>query len=117
MTDLNISQKSATLSHELQTPHTDIFKLISNLSFSHIRELLVIDDQEKRFFYETECIKGSWSVRELRRQINTLLYERSAMSKNSEKLIQLTNDNIQYSNIEDIIKQPFTFEFLGLKAK
>jgi len=39
------------------------------------------------------------------------------MSKNSEKLIQLTNDNIQYSNIEDIIKQPFTFEFLGLKAK
>lgn len=50
MTDLNISQKSATLSHESQTPHTDIFKLISNLSFSHIRELLVIDDQEKRFF-------------------------------------------------------------------
>ncbi len=113
----NILSKSETLSHELQTPHTDIFKLISNLSFSHIRELLVIDDKAKRFFYETECIKGNWSVRELRRQINTLLYERSGMSKNSEKLIQLTNENIKYSNIEDIIRQPFTFEFLGLKAK
>lgn len=116
-TNKNIIAKRATLSHELQTPHTEIFKLISNLSFSHIRELLVIDDDAKRVFYETECIKGSWSVRELRRQINTLLYERSAMSKNSEKLIQLTNDNITYSNIEDIIRQPFTFEFLGLKAQ
>ena len=60
-------QKSATASHQFETSAE---KLISNLSFSHIREILTIDDKFERFFYETECIKCCWSVKELRRQIS-----------------------------------------------
>lgn len=109
-----------TLSDELQSidNQTLIFppeKLIAHLSFSHIAELLPIADPLKRLFYETEAIKCNWSVRELRRQIATQLYERCGMSLNPSKLIA----GIQNSNPQpaDIIKRPFTFEFLGLKAK
>lgn len=109
-----------TLSDELQSVdnQTLIFppeKLIAHLSFSHIAELLPIADPLKRLFYETEAIKCNWSVRELRRQIATQLYERCGMSLNPSKLIAaLQNNNPQPA---DIIKHPFTFEFLGLKAK
>ncbi len=109
-----------TLSDELQSVdnQTLIFppeKLIAHLSFSHIAELLPIVDPLKRLFYETETIKCNWSVRELRRQIATQLYERCSMSLNPSKLIAaVQNNNPQPA---DIIKHPFIFEFLGLKAK
>ncbi len=132
--DSVISSIRATLSHKLQplSPicptlsdklqsvdnYTLIFppeKLIAHLSFSHIAELLPIVDPLKRLFYETETIKCNWSVRELRRQIATQLYERCSMSLNPSKLIAaVQNNNPQPA---DIIKHPFTFEFLGLKAK
>ena len=60
------SEKSAMLSHQFMTPPE---KIVSRLSFSHIREIMTEKDPLGRFFYETECIKGCWSVRELRRQI------------------------------------------------
>ena len=105
-------EKSATVSHQFVTaPEV----LISNLSFSHIREIMVIDDAFERFFYETECIKCSWSVRELRRQIKTNLYVRTGISKKPESLIQPSIDN--NTNAIFTIKDPFTFEFLGLEAK
>lgn len=108
----NNKEIHATVSHELETPPQI---LISKLSFSHIREMLTVSDPVARFFYETECIKACWSVRELRRQINTNLYVRCGMSKNPQKLLSgLTSKN--YS-IVDEIRQPFAFEFLGLKAK
>ncbi len=89
--------------------------MIAHLSFSHIAELLPIVDPLKRLFYETETIKCNWSVRELRRQIATQLYERCSMSLNPSKLIAaVQNNNPQPA---DIIKHPFIFEFLGLKAK
>ena len=109
-----------TLSDELQSVDNQTFifppeKLIAHLSFSHIAELLPIVDPLKRLFYETETIKCNWSVRELRRQIATQLYERCSMSLNPSKLIAaVQNNNPQPA---DIIKHPFTFEFLGLKAK
>ena len=62
-------QKGATVSHQFITAGQ---KLLSCLSFSHIREILTIDDPLARYFYEQECIKCTWSVRELRRQINTI---------------------------------------------
>ncbi|HYW83487.1 MAG TPA: DUF1016 N-terminal domain-containing protein, partial [Spirochaetia bacterium] len=52
-------------------------ELITRLSFTHIAELLAIDDLLKRAFYETECIRGNWAVRELKRQIASLYFERS----------------------------------------
>lgn len=83
--NIALPEKSSTMSNEFVTPPDD---LVANLSFSHIRELLSIDDSFERFFYETECIKCGWNVRELRRQIKTNLYVRAGMSKNPEKLMQ-----------------------------
>lgn len=105
-------EKGATVSHQFMTK-PDV--LISNLSFSHIREIMVIDDAFERFFYETECIKCNWSVRELRRQIKTNLYVRAGISKRPELLITKTTDNLSQNALT--IKDPFTFEFLGLDAK
>jgi len=92
-------------------------KLISRLSFTHLIQLFPIKDPLHRTFYEIECIKGTWSVSELKRQIGSLYFERSGMSKNPEKLSKLTLDKADKATINDIMKSPFTFEFLGLKAK
>lgn len=102
----------STLSNEFTT---DPELLVSRLSFSHIREIMVINDPFERFFYETECMKCNWSVRELRRQIKTNLYVRAGISKKPELLIQPSVDN--ENNTALTIKDPFTFEFLGLEAK
>ncbi len=92
-------------------------RIINRLSFTHIVQLLPISDQLKRTFYEIECIKGNWSVSELKRQINSLYFERSGMSNNPEKLSRIVQENSTAMLPSDVIKSPFTFEFLGLKAK
>lgn len=90
--------------------------LVSKLSFSHINEIMKVDDPLARYFYEQECIKCTWSVRELRRQISTNLYVRAGISTNPEKLLSLPS--VQgHDSTELQIRQPFTFEFLGLKAQ
>ncbi len=99
---------------DLQVPAT---KLINSLSFSHFTLLLPIVDSLKRTFYELECIKGNWSYKELRRQITTLYFERSGISNNPEKLSRIVQEKSIALIPTDIIKSPFTFEFLGLKAK
>ena len=105
--------KSPTLSDQFKTSGK---KIISSLSFSHIVELLTLDDPLARYFYEQECIKCTWSVRELRRQISTNLYIRAGISSNPEKMLSLPS--VQgHDSAELQIRQPFTFEFLGLKAK
>ena len=76
-------------------------------------KLLVIKEPSKRTFYELECIKGSWSVRELRRQINTLYIERSGMSLNKEKLREITQETAETFDPKEIIKSIYSFEFLG----
>lgn len=105
-------EKYATVSHEFTT---DPEVLIEKLSFSHIREIMKIDDSFERYFYETECIRCGWSVRELRRQISTNLYFRAGISKNPEKLLvqTMTPDTTTALTIKD----PFTFEFLGLDGR
>ncbi len=93
---------------------TDADKLISMLSFSHIVEILTVDDPLARFFYETECIKSCWSVKELRRQISTNLYFRAGVSKKPELLLQRTEINAAPALT---IKDPFSFEFLDLRPE
>jgi len=113
-------QIRGTVSHGLQTADytsIDPEKLIANIPFSHIAELLKIDDPLKRLFYEIETIKGAWSVRELRRQISTLFFERTGMSKNPKALIESVQNTSLKLNASEVIKSPFTFEFLGLKSK
>ena len=109
---LQTDQICATPSHKFVTPANEI---LTKLSFSHIREIMTQDDPLARFFYETECIKGTWSVKELRRQISTNLYFRSGISKNPEKL--LASIKPETTSPALVIRQPFTFEFLGLQAK
>ena len=102
-----------TLSCKFVTPGET---LVSKLSFSHINEIMKIDDPLSRYFYEQECIKCTWSVRELRRQISTNLYVRAGISANPEKLLSLPS--VQGHDSAGLqIRQPFTFEFLGLKAQ
>lgn len=106
-------EKSPTVSDQFKTSGK---KIISLLSFSHIVELLTLDDPLARYFYEQECIKCTWSVRELRRQISTNLYVRAGISANPDKLLSLPS--VQgHDSAELQIRQPFTFEFLGLKAQ
>lgn len=104
---------SASMTHQFVTPGKTI---ISHLSFTHLREIMTLDDPLARYFYEQECIKCTWSVRELRRQISTNLYVRAGISANPEKLLSLPS--VQgHDSAELQIRQPFTFEFLGLKAQ
>ncbi|WP_302397427.1 PDDEXK nuclease domain-containing protein [Leyella stercorea] len=103
----------ASMTHQFVTPGKTI---ISHLSFTHLREIMTLDDPLARYFYEQECIKCTWSVRELRRQISTNLYVRAGISANPEKLLSLPS--VQgHDSTELQIRQPFTFEFLGLKAQ
>ena len=102
-----------TVSCKFKTPGKDI---IANLSFSHLLEIMKVPDPLARYFYEQECIKCTWAVRELRRQIATNLYVRAGISNNPEKLLSLPS--VQGHNSAQLqIREPFTFEFLGLKAQ
>ncbi|WP_373886436.1 DUF1016 N-terminal domain-containing protein [Segatella bryantii] len=84
------SQISPTASDKFITPGVE---LVSKLSFSHIVEILTVDDPLARFFYETECIRCCWNVKELRRQISTNLYFRAGVSQNPQLLIDRTEKN------------------------
>ena len=86
------------------------------LSWSHYCELLTISDPDKRSFYEKETINSGWSIRELKRQISTSLYERLLLSEgktNKETVLALAEKGIEMATPLDIIKDPYVFEFLG----
>jgi len=91
--------------------------LVQKLSFSHIAELIAIDDDTKRAFYEIECLQGNWSVRELKRQIGSLYYERSGLSLDKKKLSELAKQTADQAKPKLDIRDPYIFEFLGLKPK
>ena len=114
---LNPSQIVGTASplfrHELMIPGE---KLITKLSYSHLELLLPIDDQVKRTFYELEAIKATWSVRELKRQLNSLLFERTGLSSKPEKMSELNRSNPP-TVATDIVKNVYAFDFLNLKSK
>lgn len=92
-------------------------KLLKYFSFSHFIELIKIDDDIKRVFYEVETIKGNWSVRELKRQIETLLYERMSLSVDKKSLLQSLENKKELCNPMEIIKNPYILEFTGLQEK
>lgn len=92
-------------------------ELIEKLSFSHLAELIAIDDETKRAFYEIECLRGNWSVRELKRQIGSLHYERSGLSRNKKKLSAMANQAAEQAVPQLAIRDPYIFEFLGLRPK
>ncbi len=104
---------------ETVTPELTIsgIELISRLSFTHIVELLKCDDDLQRAFYESECIRGGWSVRELQRQIASLYCERIALSQDKAKLTKLTDRKAEVFQPQLAIRDPYIFEFLGLRSQ
>ncbi|MCP4218822.1 MAG: DUF1016 domain-containing protein, partial [bacterium] len=89
-------------------------RLVETLSFSHFVELIQIDDPLKRIFYEIECIAGNWTVRELRRQTGSLLYERTGLSREKGLMIKRVNEQASQLTPRHLIRDPYIFEFLGL---
>ena len=91
--------------------------LSGKLSWSHYCELLIISDPDRRSFYEKECERSGWSVREMKRQISTSLFERLLLSDgkaNKEKVYELATKGQELAAPEDIVKDPYVFEFLGI---
>ena len=91
--------------------------LSGKISWSHYCELLSISDDNKRSFYEKETINANWSVRELKRQIKTSLFERLLLSsgdENKEKVLELALKGNEINKVSDVVKDPYVFEFLGI---
>ena len=92
------------------------YTLCSELSWSHYRLLMRVDNKERRDYYHEECVKANWSVRQLERQINTLYYDRILVSRDK---VSVTNEIQQLEpkpEYEKIIKDPYVLEFLDLEA-
>ncbi|MBP3799696.1 MAG: DUF1016 family protein [Bacilli bacterium] len=92
--------------------------LAGNLSWSHYCYLIYIEDDDERKFYEKECINSKWSKRELKRQIDSSLFHRLLLSDgktNKQKVLELSKKGQTISNPTDILKEPYVFEFLGIK--
>ncbi len=100
------------------TKYKNFQPLAGNLSWSHYCYLIYIEDDEERKFYEQECINSKWSKRELKRQIDTSLFQRLLLSSgnsNKKKVYELSKNGQQIANTSDILREPYVFEFLGIK--
>jgi predicted nuclease of restriction endonuclease-like (RecB) superfamily len=97
---------------ELPTP-LDVSQL-ARISWAHFLELIRIDDPWKRAFYENELIQGHWSKRQLQRQIESLLYERTGLSTNKKAVIERARKQEPQESIADVLRDPYILEFTGL---
>lgn len=98
----------------------DVFANIASqfhLSWSHYVELLSIDNEAERKFYAIESQQNSWSLRELKRQISSSLYQRLALSRDKQEINRLAEQGLIVSNPADIVKDPLVLEFLGIEEK
>lgn len=114
-----VGTRSRTEIVESVTPQFSLSgqQLLNSLSFTHFAELIEIDDPLKRAFYEVECVRGNWSVRALKRQIATLYFERSGLSSDKKKIARMTHAVAEKAETRLAIRDPYIFEFLGLRAK
>jgi predicted nuclease of restriction endonuclease-like (RecB) superfamily len=92
-------------------------RLLQSLSFTHLAELIKIEEPLKRTFYEIECARGSWSSRELKRQIASLYYERSGLSRDKAKLAALVREKAEPDSKALVVRDPYVFEFLGIRSR
>jgi predicted nuclease of restriction endonuclease-like (RecB) superfamily len=105
---------------KLYLTYPDVQTLSGQLSWSHICELLIIENKDKRSFYEKESLNSNWSIRELKRQIDSSLYERLLLSSGEvkkEQVIEYSKKGQVFKSPSDIIKNPYVFEFLGIPEK
>ena len=85
-----------------------------DLSWSHYRALMRVENENARQFYEQEAARSHWNKRQLERQINTLLFERLLKSRDKDGVLQLANEGYSTEHPIDIVKDPYALEFLGL---
>ena len=121
------SEISGTASRNFPTPVTVPLEIVQTLSaelakrfslgWSHYVTLLSIDDADASRFYEIESTENGWSVRELKRQIASSLYERLALSRDKEEVRRLASEGQVIEKASDLIKNPLVLEFLGLEEK
>lgn len=101
---------------ELHVPASALQEqLFNRLSYSHLALLSELTNPDQRRFYEVEALRGQWSVRELKRQMASLYWERSGLSTDKATLSQLTQADAQVLTPAQVIRDPYVFEFLGLK--
>jgi predicted nuclease of restriction endonuclease-like (RecB) superfamily len=91
--------------------------LSDQLTWTHYRMILSVKNEQARHFYLTESIKANWSTRELNRQLNSLLFERLAKSRDKQGVLQLANEGMEAFMPEDLIRDPFILEFTGLPER
>ncbi len=106
--------KVRTASAQLTIPPE---KLLGCLSYSHFELLVSVEDSTKRTFHEIECMRGNWSVRELKRQISSLYFERTGLSRNKKQLAKIISTSAEQVEPRLAIRDPYVFEFLGIKSR
>ncbi|MBI4722659.1 MAG: DUF1016 domain-containing protein [Candidatus Stahlbacteria bacterium] len=110
-------QKTKSLSWKSEISQTLSAKFEPMLFWSHYCELLKAEEPLARSFYEQEAIQNNWSVRELKRQINSMLFERLVLSKNTKAVMKMAEKGQVIEKPEDAIKDPYILEFLNLKEE
>ncbi len=108
-------RQTASAESEKQTVLFNPF--VAVLSWSHYCELLKLDNATARSFYEKESVHNNWSVRELKRQINAMLFERLALSRDAKAVMRLAKKGLIVETPEDAVKDPYVLEFLDLKEE
>ena len=106
-----------TLSDELRNFPTTSTGRKFVLSWSHYLKLMRIDNPDIRSFYEIEAYRNHWGLRELNRQFDSALYERIALSRDKDKVMELSKKGVIIQKPEDAVKDPYVLEFLGLKEE
>ncbi len=107
-------QKQQTLSVESENKNQQTRSVDFKLSWSHYLKLMRIDDENERKFYEIESFNNNWSVRELQRQFDSALYTRLVLSRDKEKVKELSDKGLVLEKPNDAIKDPYILEFIGL---
>lgn len=109
-----ISETSSRILEKTQTLSAESISQNFNLSWSHYLKLMRIDDESERKFYEIESFKNNWSVRELQRQFDSALYTRLVLSRDRNKIKELSEKGLILEKPQDLIKDPYILEFIGL---
>lgn len=111
------SRSNLTYMRLFYLKYSDGVTLSHQISWGHYYELLKIDDALERKFYENQICNENWSIRELRRNKSTALYQRLALSKDKDALLELSNFGQKLNSEKDVIKDPYILEFLNLSEK
>lgn len=111
------SRSNLTYMRLFYLKYSDGVTLSHQISWGHYYELLKIDDALERKFYENQICNENWSIRELRRNKSTALYQRLALSKDKNALLELSNFGQKLNSEKDVIKDPYILEFLNLSEK